>query len=89
MVPQSTLRQLTLGLCTSLTIAFLLLQCALYRSILEKCGEGGNGGGGGGGEGEGGEGEEGEQETPLVTKPDRKPSVELFVDVQKLEVFYA
>ena len=59
--------------------------CSIYRSILEKCGEGGNGGGGGGG-GEGGEGEEGEQETPLVTKPEKKPSVELFVDVEKLEV---
>ena len=58
---------------------------------MERCGEGGGGnGGGGGGEGEGegggGEGEEEEQETPLVTKSERKPSVEQFVDTQKLEV---
>ena len=34
---------------------------------------------------EGGE-EGGEGETPLVAKPERKPSVELFVDMENIEV---
>ena len=66
------------GLCT----------CILYRSVLERLGEGGGGGNGGteGGEGEEGEGKEaGEGETPLP-KVERKPSLELFVEVEKLEV---
>ena len=58
------------------------------RGILERLSEGGSGDSGEGvkeGEGGGGEGEEGggEGEMPLAEK---KPSVELFVDIEKLEV---
>ena len=62
----------------------------VHRSVLERLGEGGGGGNGGteGGEGKGEEGEgkeEGEGEIPLP-KVERKPSLELFVEVEKLEV---
>ena len=38
------------------------------------------------GEGEGGEGGGEQEEEPLLTTSERKPSVELYVDVDKLEV---
>ena len=49
---------------------------------------GGNGAGEGvkEGEGEGGEGGGEQEEEPLLTTSERRPSVELYVDVDKLEV---